>query len=67
MGTHVDIIHEDHVEMRKEALLQHRSITGRKECWLDVGQCDIKTGTVMLDNKVRLTPPSTISRNREWP
>ena len=30
-------------------------------------QCDINTGTVMLDKSVRLTPPSTISLSREWP
>ena len=32
-----------------------------------VHQCEISTGMVMLDRSVRLTPPSTISRTREWP
>lgn len=30
-------------------------------------QCDMSTGTVMLPSRVRLAPPSTISRIREWP
>jgi hypothetical protein len=32
-----------------------------------VVQCDIKAGTVILLSRVRLTPPSTNSRMREWP
>src|SRR5215471_19000214 len=31
------------------------------------GQCDMRTGAVMPDSRVRLAPPSTISRSREWP
>ena len=30
-------------------------------------QCDIKTGMVMLCRIVRVTPPNTHSRAREWP
>jgi len=30
-------------------------------------QCDISTGTVMVSSSVRVTPPSTSSRRREWP
>jgi hypothetical protein len=37
----------------------------RHELMRALGQCAIRTGTVMLDNKVRLAPPSTISRRRE--
>ena len=34
---------------------------------VDRPQCAISTGTIMLSSKVRLAPPSTISRTREWP
>jgi hypothetical protein len=30
-------------------------------------QCDMSTGTVMLRSKVRVAPPSMISRTRECP
>mgnify|MGYP003397879821 CR=1 FL=1 len=30
-------------------------------------QCATNTGTVMLASSVRLAPPRTISRMREWP
>jgi hypothetical protein len=30
-------------------------------------QCDINTGTVILRTMLRVTPPSTNSRKREWP
>ena len=34
---------------------------------VDALQCDTRIGTVMLPSNVRLAPPSTISRSREWP
>lgn len=30
-------------------------------------QCDIRTGTVMASSRLRVAPPSTSSRRREWP
>jgi hypothetical protein len=30
-------------------------------------QCDMSTGTVIVRNMLRVTPPSTNSRKREWP
>ena len=30
-------------------------------------QCDISTGTVMVSNMLRVTPPRIRSCNREWP
>jgi len=30
-------------------------------------QCDRNTGTVISASSVRVTPPNTISRAREWP
>ena len=30
-------------------------------------QCDMSTGVVIVRNMVRVTPPSTNSRKREWP
>ena len=32
-----------------------------------LAQCDINTGAVIVRNMLRVTPPSTNSRKREWP
>ena len=39
----------------------------RSSCWPRFPQCDISTGTVIDSMKLRVMPPSTNSRNREWP
>ena len=45
---------------------EQQAFAAEKEA-ANVDQCAISTGTVIDSNTVRETPPSRISRKREWP
>jgi len=61
------IHHADAVVTKDAARFAGRNVAvlNLKTCHL--AQCDINTGAVIDRKMLRVTPPSTNSRKREWP